>query len=423
MAITLAKTGRSNFADWYVENRRRSASLFDMVSPEAYASRPIPLRHPVRFYEGHLPAFSFITLAKDAVGEPSIDEPMERLFYRGIDPSTADAAKQSAPQQWPERAAVQALAQRWDAAVLQILAKADADPVVVTPRVKEAIYTILEHEPMHHETLLYMLHRLPLAEKRRPHDVLAPIPGGKPPAQARLRVPAGRATLGASPEQAEFGWDNEFRETVVDVPAFEIDKHSVTNADYLEFVEKGGGAIPPFWIQRDGRWMQTTMFSELPLPPAWPVYVSQEQASAYARWRGARLMTEPEFHRAAYGTPEGTERSQPWGDEAPSSKRGNFGFDHWDPVAAGSYPDGASAWGVEDLVGNGWEWTSTVFAPLPGFERMVSYPGYSADFFDGEHYVMKGASPVTARELVRRSLRNWFRPNYPYVYAKFRLTY
>jgi formylglycine-generating enzyme required for sulfatase activity len=51
---------------------------------------------------------------------------------------------------------------------------------------------------------------------------------------------------------------------------------------------------------------------------------------------------------------------------------------------------------------------------------MPSYPEYSADFFDGAHFVLKGASPATARELVRRSFRNWFRPNYPYVYAKFR---
>ena len=69
---------------------------------------------------------------------------------------------------------------------------------------------------------------------------------------------------------------------------------------------------------------------------------------------------------------------------------------------------------------NGGEWTSTVFAPLDGFAPMPSYPEYSADFFDGEHYVLKGASPVTARELLRRSFRNWFRPQYPYVYAKFR---
>lgn len=148
-----------------------------------------------------------------------------------------------------------------------------------------------------------------------------------------------------------------------------------------------------------------------------------EQAKAYAAWRGARLMTEPEFHRAAYGTPEGCERSQPWGDAPPSHEYGNFGFDRFDPVATGSHPAGASAWGVEDLVGNGWEWTSTAFGPLPGFERMKSYPGYSADFFDGAHFVLKGGSPATGRELIRRSLRNWYRANYPYVYAKFRLVH
>ena len=75
---------------------------------------------------------------------------------------------------------------------------------------------------------------------------------------------------------------------------------------------------------------------------------------------------------------------------------------------------------MHDLIGNGWEWTSTVFAPFDGFVPMRSYPEYSADFFDGRHYVMKGASPATARELIRPSFRNWFRGNYPYVYAKFR---
>jgi formylglycine-generating enzyme required for sulfatase activity len=75
---------------------------------------------------------------------------------------------------------------------------------------------------------------------------------------------------------------------------------------------------------------------------------------------------------------------------------------------------------VHDLVGNGWEWTSTEFAPFPGFVAMASYPEYSAEFFDHRHAVLKGASPATAKELVRRSFRNWFRRNYPYVYSKFR---
>jgi len=148
--------------------------------------------------------------------------------------------------------------------------------------------------------------------------------------------------------------------------------------------------------------------------------VSHDNASAYAQWRGWLLPTEAQFQRAAYGTPDGTERAYPWGSASPSAAHGVFDFSSWDPEPAGSHPDGRSAWSVDDLVGNGWEWTNTVFAPFPGFEPLPSYPEYSADFFDGEHFVMKGASPATARELIRPTFRNWFRPRYPYVYATFR---
>ena len=83
-------------------------------------------------------------------------------------------------------------------------------------------------------------------------------------------------------------------------------------------------------------------------------------------------------------------------------------------------PEGDSDFGVADLVGNGWEWTRTPFAPFPGFQPFSFYPGYSANFFDGKHFVMKGGSPRTAAGMLRRSFRNWFQPHYPYVYATFR---
>jgi formylglycine-generating enzyme required for sulfatase activity len=162
------------------------------------------------------------------------------------------------------------------------------------------------------------------------------------------------------------------------------------------------------------------MFEEIDLPPAWPAYVSHAEASAYARWKGSRLPTEAEYHRAAFADATGRERRFPWGDAAPDETRGLFDFRSWDPLPVGRHPAGASAWGVHDLMGNGWEWTATPFAPFEGFRPSRWYPQYSADFFDGRHFVMKGASPATDVSLLRRSFRNWFRPNYPYVYAAFR---
>src|SRR5262245_15177672 len=80
------ETPAAFFTEWYSRNRARTRALFDLVADEAYYSRPIDLRHPIVFYEGHLPAFSFNTLVKRALLGPSIDPQLEAIFARGIDP-------------------------------------------------------------------------------------------------------------------------------------------------------------------------------------------------------------------------------------------------------------------------------------------------------------------------------------------------
>jgi ergothioneine biosynthesis protein EgtB len=424
---------------WYRRNRARSRALFDLLVPGAYYQRPIELRHPIVFYEGHLPAFSFNTLVKKALGGPGIDARLESIFARGIDPHEAAGRNEEGdPAGWPTRAEVHAFAAEADRRVLEALCGADLDrPGHPLLDRAEAVFTILEHEAMHHETLLYMWHRLPFEDKLRP-AAYVPHVGDSVPHQEWVEIPGGRVRLGADRDDLVFGWDNESPRRWAEVDGFSIERHNVTNAQFMEFVEAGGYADPRWWREEDWKWVRKDqvshplfweggtgewywrgMFESVPLPPAWPVYVSYAEAAAYARWHGARLMTEAEYQRAAYGSPDG-ERQYPWGNAPPSEDHGAFDFSSWDPQPAGSHPKGRSAWGVEDLAGNGWEWTSTVFAPFPGFRPMPSYPEYSADFFDGEHLVMKGASPATAAELLRPTFRNWFRPRYPYVYATLR---
>ena len=408
---------RSRLIDWYHRNRERSAQLFALIDDSAYEARPIPLRHPFVFYEGHLPAFSFLTLNERALHETPLDPELEKLFERGIDPASLDAAKRLTRETWPTRDAVERFGRACDERVEAALANATlVDPS--EPRLVrgQSVYTILEHEPMHHETLMYIVHQLDeslkgrIAQDHHDHTV------GENVMRA---VPGGIATLGADPDEIPFGWDNEFNRHEVDVPAFGIQQFPITNGEWLRFVEDGG-PIPQFWTRVNGEFLLRGVFEELPLPGSWPVYVTHQQAEAYAKWAGMRLPTEAEYHRAGYGTPSGAERPYPWGDDEPDALHGNFDFERFDPEPVDEHPAGASAWGIHDLVGNGWEWTSTKFGPFPGFEPMASYPQYSADFFDGRHYVMKGASPVTGRELIRRSFRNWFYDDYPYMYAKFR---
>jgi ergothioneine biosynthesis protein EgtB len=301
------------------------------------------------------------------------------------------------------------------------------------------LHVAIEHRLMHLETLAYMLHRLPLEQKAAP----APLPfdtGNAEVQHAMMQIRAGTATLGLRHAAGPFGWDNEFEEHAVEVPAFTISKYKTTNGQFREFVNAGGyreGSFwkdsdwqwkeeagirhPQFWIPVGGEWKIRTMFAEIPLPLDWPAYVSHAEAAAYARWASGTLPTEAQFHRAAYGTPSGAERQYPWGSEQPTPRHGNFDFARWDPAPVNAFPAGDSAFGVADLLGNGWEWTATVFAPFAGFEPFPFYRGYSADFFDGKHHVMKGGSPRTASCMLRRSFRNWFQGHYPHVYAGFRI--
>lgn len=428
----------------YDRLRARSAMLFNLIDSAAYYTRPITLRHPIVFYEGHLPAFAVNVLIKKGLGRPGVDERLEQLFARGIDPhdqSEADGVDERTRGGWPSRAEVRAYVDAADRLLRDALLHEDLvrEDVPVLKR-GEAVFTVLEHEAMHQETMLYMWHRLPYALKAAHAPIgYSPWVSGRAPSRSTVQIPDGDATLGARRDQVDFGWDNEFDQHIVRVPAFDIDVHSVTNADWLQFMQDGGYTNealwraddwawvrsegrrhPAFWIAQGGEYLWGAQFEEIELPLAWPVYVSQAEATAFATWAGRALPTEAQYHRAAFGEPGGGERAFPWGGDLPADTQGHYDFAEWDPAPAGSHPAGASAWGVHDLMGNGWEWTSTVFGPFDGFTPMPSYPEYSADFFDGHHYVLKGASPVTARELLRPSFRNWFRPQYPYVYAKFR---
>lgn len=418
---TLAPPGldRDGFLDWYKRNRIRSRYLFDRVRPEAYEMRPVPLRHPTVFYEGHLPAFSFNKLAYEAYGRAPIDLALQQLFERGIDPGDAASAAAAQRPKWPTRPEVWEFAAKCDAVVEDILRNEPLDRKGDTRTERgHAAWTILEHEPMHHETFSYILHRMPFANKVRPDDYVRPSDAAHPPL-ARVEIPSGVATLGANRDAVVFAWDNEYDEHRVHVDRFECDVYPITNRQWMAFV-RDGGPVPSFWVEADGGFKLLAAWELLPLLESAPVWVTSEQARQYAAWAGRRIMSEAEYHRAAFGTPGGGEQAFPWGDAPPTRAHGNFDFQNWDVTPAGAYPQGTSAFGVAELIGNGWEHTSTPFFPFDGFKPHASYLRYSADFFDGKHYVVKGASPVTPIEHIRRSFRNWYYGDYPYLYAKFR---
>jgi gamma-glutamyl hercynylcysteine S-oxide synthase len=405
--------------------RRLTDGLFAHIRPDAYYDRPIPERHRILFYLGHLEAFDWNLIGRRALGLPPVDVALDDLFAFGIDPPPGELPSDR-PEDWPSLDQARGYAAR---------ARARLDQVVFQAP-EAALEMAVEHRLMHAETFTYILHNLPLDRRlAAPGARLEPAvePGRAPvgdsdvsraaPEHRWVEIPAGEAALGRNRESG-FGWDNEFGECRQRIGRFAMRRYKVTNAEYRQFVE-AGGPVPFYWSLRGKEWRYRGVWQERALPPDWPVYVTHVQAMAYSAWRGGQLPTEAQFQHAAFGRPGGPSNvipgRYPWGTDAPTPARGAFDFNRWDPAPVTSTPAGDSAFGVAQLVGNGWEWTRTIFGPLPGFEPHPAYAGYSANFFDEEHYVLKGASPVTDRMLLRPTFRNWFRPQYPYVYATFRL--
>lgn len=387
--------------------REQSARLFATLKPEAIYERPIAERHRVIFYLGHLDGFDSIQICREGLGLKSPDASLDSLFQAGIDPDSANLPADKASD-WPALQQVEEYAARCRAHVDENIDHAPED----------VLHMAIEHRQMHLETLAYMFHNFPYNLKRSFSSVHESQDTAANGTNEWIGIPAGEALLGKR-QDGSFGWDNEYQQVRRTVPAFRIQRHKITNGDYLRFVEDGA-RLPHFWTRHNNTFVYRGMFEERPLPLDWPVYVTQKEAELYARWAGKALMTEEQFDRAAYGAPDNSDRCYPWGNAMPRHQHGNFDFKRWDPEPVYATPSGDSAFGVSQLIGNGWEWTRTVFGPLPGFVPRDTYPGYSANFFDGEHYVLKGGSPRTGARLLRRSFRNWFRRDYPYMYATFR---
>ena len=301
-ALQLRSAAHSLGAELQVA-RAHTDALFRLVAPQTLYERPIAERHRLIFYVGHFDAFDWNQLARDVLDMPSFHPGFDQLFEAGIDPLQGQGPRDR-PSDWPQLDAVLRYVERTRNAIDEVL---DELP-------PERLLTAIEHRWMHAETLCYLLHELPPYLKQRPPAArrdLAPV--AQSVRSEWIDIPGGRAKLGQAP--GAFGWDNEFPRHEVIVDGFRLARYKVTNGEYLRFVEAGGNPSH-FWKRTSDGWTLRRMFDAVPLPLNDPVYLTYQQAVAYARWVGARLPTEAEWQRAAYGAGA---RTFPWGDAPPSA--------------------------------------------------------------------------------------------------------
>jgi gamma-glutamyl hercynylcysteine S-oxide synthase len=318
--------------------------------------------------------------------------------------------------------------------VLDTLETIELDPI--NPLLADGyVYgMVIQHEHQHDET---MLATLQLRKGEYPR-VEQPVPQGRPISAKEVLVKRGPFPMGTDVEP--WAYDNERPAHMVDVGSFWIDTAPVSNAQYIDFIEAGGyddaswwsekgwswrteqGLVhPQFWIAQAGGWYRNRFGGIEPLPLNEPVqHVCFYEAEAYAKWAGKRLPTEAEWEKAASWDPvAGTKRRYPWGDDRPTPELANLEQRHFSPAPIGAYPQGASPYGCQQMVGDVWEWTSSDFSAYPGF-AYFPYKEYSDVFYDKDYKVLRGGSWATHPMAIRTTFRNWDYPIRRQIFSGFR---
>ncbi len=409
--------------------RERTLELVEPLSQRDMHRSPDPILSPPVWDLGHIAAYEELWLTCTLAGRPSLHPDLQRT-YDAFETPRAARAQIRLLDEARCRDYLDTVRER----SLEVLDHADlSDDAPELTRNGFVFEMVAAHEAQHSETVLQALQMYPDGTYQPRPKWSVPSVGSTAP--GRVDIPAGDGLLGAA--EGQFSYDCERPQHRRHVAAFAIDRVPVSNGRYMAFVDDQGYhrrdlwssegwewrtrdrvEAPLYWTRDSGNWHERQFDEIAPIEPARPVcHVSCFEAEAYARWAGGRLPTEAEWERAARH-PVGP---FPWGD---GHVNGHANLDQlgFGTAPVGSYPTGAAPSGCLGMIGDVWEWTSTPFAPYPGF-RAFPYREYAEVFFGGDYRVLRGGSWATQPVAARTTFRNWDHPYRRQIFAGFRLAW
>ena len=346
--------------DDLLEARRRTQQMTRDLEGERLLGPQLAIVNPPLWELGHVAWFQERWCLRTAKGGAPVDSILEGADALYDSSAVAHDTRWSLPL--PDVAATRRYQENVLERVRERLAREPDNPAL-----RYYAQLSLFHEDMHAEAFHYTRQTLgypdPCGERPPPVD-----------GRADEAFDGGGFVRGARPGEG-FAFDNEKWEHEVEVAPFRIARSVVSNADFLAYVENGGGPRPRYWKKEDGAWLQRRFARWVPLAPDEPVmHVSALEAEGFCRWAGRRLPTEAEWEMAAR--------------------------------SARLAPGGV------------WEWTASPFLPYPGF-CADPYEDYSQPWF-GTHRVLRGASFSTPGRLARPSFRNFYTPERADVFCGLR---
>lgn len=427
------ETKRQELLDYFCETYDLYDRLFEVLSSdEAYYRKAIPLRHPLIFYYGHTAAFFVNKLIAAQLIPERVNADIEAMVAIGVDEMSWDDLDEN-NYDWPTVSQMKAYRQQVRSMVVHFIKTMPLDIPITWESPAWLIMMGIEHERIHLETSSVLIRQLPLSYVKT-HPYWQPCrSSGEAPENQLIEVSGQTLKLGKNYDDPLYGWDNEYGEKQVSVPAFKASEYLVSNQEFLEFVRDGGyttekwwsdegwawatfakALYPEFWIPDGESYRYRTMLEVINMPWDWPVDVNCHEASAFCRWKSEvtgqqiQLPTEAEW----YCLRDNIDTDQPYWEKAP----GNINLEYW----ASSCPvDQFRNGDFCDILGNVWQWTSTPIDAFDGFRVHPYYDDFSTPTFDGKHNLIKGGCWISSGNYAIRDSRYAFRRHF-FQHAGFR---
>ena len=416
---------------------KRYESLFEIVVDEsAYFQKADPLRHPIIFYYGHTATFFINKFKLAKIIDERIDPRLESIFAVGVDEMSWDDLNE-AHYNWPTLAETQAYRDKVYETVSTLIDTLPLELPITDDSPWWVVLMGIEHENIHLETSSVLIRQLPFESIQENREWKECESYGPAPKNQLLDVSGGTVILGKNKDAKLFGWDNEYGEHQVQIPAFKAAKYLTSNAEFLDFVNDDGYRNDTFWCEEGKAWKAythaehpmfwhkaesgyrlRTLSREIDLPLNWPVEVNHLEASAFCKWKSQKegntitLPTEDEYIRLR------DESKVPsyleWTEKGETIANINLeGFASCVPVD--TYKHG----NFYDVIGNVWQWSRTPMYPFGGFKVHHVYDDFTVPTFDGKHNLINGGSWISCGNLATQKSRYGFRRHF-YQHAGFR---
>jgi iron(II)-dependent oxidoreductase len=422
---------RPGIASRLREARERTLLLVEGLTDDDLLRQHDPLMSPILWDLGHIAHFEKLWLTQN------LDGPIEFSEMPGMYNPFEHPRATRATLPLPPLAELRYRLEEIRENVLERLERTDFDDANPLLAGGYVYNMVLQHEYQHNETILQTLQLKLGAPYQPPRRVPFPSSNDRFTERGMVTVPGGEYTIGTSDRSSAY--DNERPLHAVSVEPFRIDRTSVTNGDYLEFIADGGYTSPELWSEggriwldqsqveapkywnRDGEsWTVRTMDRVTTPDPLRPVcHVCYYEAEAFAKWAGKRLPSEIEWEIAASAQPERDASRFPWGDDEATMRDANIDQLSFETSPIGTYDRNVSALGCYGMIGDVWEWTSSDFTGYPGFFSFP-YREYSEVFFGSEYKVLRGGSWATRPGAIRNTFRNWDYPIRRQIFSGFR---